>query len=289
MEFNAIIPTRNSAVLFDDFVHPVNKVLRNQGIDFIYVDNQSVDGSDKLISSIVDSNSFTQNEIDRGFAASINEGVRHVKEEFNNDGHYLIISTDVLLSESFLTTLRSATLPDDFGILSFSEFNTRDLYSAQSSQSDAGTFELVEESYPSSASLFIISNRCFETLNGYREDYYLYGEDNDFFYRVKKHGFKFYKCDLPFYHKGEGYSKVKSRSSLKIIKLCYRNYLLFSRLNLGVIQQFVHMAKLLAIALFGDILRLKVDYTNRSMMRLTQPGVLMRLKFWYSAIVDVYF
>jgi GT2 family glycosyltransferase len=64
------------------------------------------------------------------------------------------------------------------------------------------------------------------------ESYYMYGEDNEFFFKVHKSGITILQSNIPVWHFGENTSKnVPFRATW----FAYRNALRFSLRNMGVL------------------------------------------------------
>jgi len=78
--------------------------------------------------------------------------------------------------------------------------------------------------------LFMVRTSVFSKVGLFDEDYFMYGEDNDFFYRARKAGFTTVAADVPVWHYGEGTSGSRPLLSTW---LGYRNALRFAIKNFG--------------------------------------------------------
>ena len=184
MKFGVIVPCRNISEFFSEYISFNFKLLKDADIPVVFIDNKSVDNSVELIKSLSDN--LLQNEIDGGFAYSINKGINFLIENFKSEA-FLILSSDVKINISLLDSLKNLKWEKQWGYLSFTENNFITTHN----------YEI--EKHPSSASIFMIHITTLECVGYYDEEYYMYGEDNDYFIRIKLKGLLFIKSPEIFF------------------------------------------------------------------------------------------
>ena len=77
---------------------------------------------------------------------------------------------------------------------------------------------------------FIITRELLIKVGQFDEEYFMYGEDNDYFKRAQKAGFSIYNTYLPIMHYSEGSSSNSKQTSWYV----YRNAFLFAQKNLTI-------------------------------------------------------
>ena len=82
-----------------------------------------------------------------------------------------------------------------------------------------------------SGAYFMIKQDKFRSLGGFREEYFLYGEDVDLCFRIKQNGGKILYCPKAQYIHFKGKSGVKKGNKRAICEF-YRSMLIYYRLNL---------------------------------------------------------
>ena len=76
--------------------------------------------------------------------------------------------------------------------------------------------------------LYVINLKLIHTIGYFDESYFMYGEDNDYFYRTRKAGFAIYESPIKVFHYSEGSELNSEKNSW----LAYRNSIMFARKNL---------------------------------------------------------
>ena len=104
MKFGVIVPCRNISEFFFEYISYNFKLIKDADIPIVFIDNKSVDNSVELIKSLSDN--LLQNEIDGGFAYSINKGIKFLIENFKSEA-FLILSSDVKINTSLLDSLKN--------------------------------------------------------------------------------------------------------------------------------------------------------------------------------------
>lgn len=136
-----------------------------------------------------------------GFGRAMNEAAKIACSE-----HLLIINPDVLLTDiSYLDEMLDyLTSNSNYGVITSKAFNDEGEY-----KNDRYTYEFFDNlGYDNQicwfqGSLLFIKRDVFKELDGFDKDYFMYCEDEDLCYRIKKQGFPLLKNNqLNFYHKG---------------------------------------------------------------------------------------
>jgi len=196
--------------------------------EIIVVDNNSSDDSCAMVKSLFPNVQLIENKVNYGFSKGNNQGVTIAKGEY-----ICILNPDTFVAEdTFSTLLNFAETIDNLGVLgcrlmdgggSFLPESKRnvpvpkialkkllgfpnDYYANQ-----IGEFEIGE--VPIFAGAFmIIKKSVFDQVNGFDEDYFMYGDDIDLSYRILKHGYhNYYNGNVTVLHfKGESTLKDKT-------------------------------------------------------------------------------
>jgi len=267
MKFGIIVPCRNISEFFKEYISYNFKLIKDREIPIVFVDNKSNDNSVELIKSLT--NNLLQNQIDGGFSYSINKGINFLIKNYNSEA-FLILSSDVKINNSLLDSLLSLTWGDNWGYLSFTESNFK----------TTKNYEI--EKNPSSASIFMIHTSTLDSVGYYDEEYNLYGEDNDYFIRIKLKGLDFIKSSEIFFHKGQGYSKGNIYSNY-ISSLCYRNYLLVYKKNKLYFKLLIAILKSIIFVILGEKVFLFLKPSNE-LQRFTNIKFRYRLLYFYRSI-----
>ncbi len=206
----------------------------DSGISLLVTDDQSTDGSINYLKG--NNISFIQNNgQNHGFAANVNNGLRFAKS-LNEFDYFIIANNDVTISSFLLPTLKNSIAyiikrDSRLGILGFNEMffsQNKDFlafdYSAYIPK------QLTKTNFLAGC-FFLITKRLIDEIGYMDEEYFMYGEDNDYFIRTQKAGFSIYNTNLPVLHYSEGSSVNIKLTSWYV----YRNAFLFAQKNLGLV------------------------------------------------------
>ena len=106
----------------------------------------------------------------------------------------------------------------------------------------------MNKSAPECVAIYMLRGELIRTVGLFDEDYYMYGEDNDYFFRCEKAGYHTVQTNIPVWHKGEGFSTSEEQQR-EVTKLVYRNWLRLALKNYGAIQILVTVIKMTAYAM----------------------------------------
>lgn len=283
-DISVIIVNYNVKELLENCVNSVLQASKNLSVEIIIVDNNSFDGSVEYINSKFSAQPCIKvipGKINLGFAKANNVGVKASSGEY-----ILILNPDTVLQEDTLdkslafyksqpgagAVTCKLILPNgkldlacrrSFPTPSVAVYRVLGLSKIFPKSKTFGKYNLTylneNETYEVDAivgAFMFIRKDIYERINGFDEDYFMYGEDLDLCYRIKKAGYKiFYFPETSIIHyKGESTKK----SSLSYINNFYGAMQIFVRKNLNT--TFVLMNFLIKISIFY---RAVISYIKR--------------------------
>lgn len=270
MKICLLIINYNGFKYLPNYLQEISNCCQYNGIRFIITDDQSKDES---IEFLAQSNyEYTVNRGNKhGFAANINHGIRYALnlEEFD---YFIISNNDIEISKYLLESIKKVILAlisknKQLGIIGFDEINkNRYAYFKEFDYKKFDTDSIKEVDHIPGF-FFIISKELINEIGYFDEEYFMYGEDNDYFTRTKKAKFKIFNSFLPVMHYSEGSSTNDRLTSWYI----YRNAFLFAQKNLNFLQ----ICKLLLSFLY-IIYNPFYHINNPNSSRLRRNG------FWYN-------
>jgi GT2 family glycosyltransferase len=203
----------------------------------VIVDNCSKDNSVEYVRETYPEFEIIQKEADTGFAGSVNRGLLHGLEI---GAEYLVVfSNDVKIHPQWLSSsICIARSYPECGVIGFVEVNDNNILLRVPTN-----IEAKYQSHPECAAIYILSSEVLKKVGLYDEGYYMYGEDNDFFYRCMKAGYQTLQTNIPVWHGGEGFSESVEKQQM-VTKYVYRNWLRFAIKNysfFGIIITLVKM------------------------------------------------
>lgn len=201
-------------------------------IQLIVTDGGSSDGSLPFLADHEYEYTITP-EPAKGFANNVNHGIRYAMSRGNFE-YFIISNNDIEISNELFPVVKNSlqaineNFPDN-GIIGFDEIlvNRNDYFKAfLYSEYSTAAIKKVED-IP--GFFMIVRKEVIKVIGFFDEEYFMYGEDNDFFARAKKAGFGIYNTFLPVLHYSEGSSSGSKRTSWYV----YRNAFLYAQKNLG--------------------------------------------------------
>lgn len=218
-------------------------------IEIIVVDDVSTDNSVSLLKS--NGIEVVQRSVNGGFAASVNEGLRHLQSKgvdfalvCNSD---LVPSKDecINISKSF-NDFSEESLVGVIGFLERHEFKAKN-----------------RESSEISGFLFWIKLEVLNKVGFLDERFYMYGEETDFFRRVIARGYKIIQSEVEVSHAAEKSGKSKIMNSWYAIRNC-----LFLEVKNNRPNEALKKTAALFLIMFG----LLGDKDDPSTKRIRRPG-----------------
>ncbi len=204
-------------------------------IKLIVTDDKSTDDS---LSYLQNKNILvTINNSNRhGFAANLNNGILFSKSIGDFD-YYIISNNDIEFGSNFfqylIKTISFLKLNyKNIGIIGFHEINKDKEHLFKNFNYDLYDFKNISSCSEIPGFFFLITKDLINTIGLFNEDYFMYGEDNDYFYRTRSAGFDIINTNIPIMHYSEGSSNNNKLTSWYV----YRNIFLFAQNNLNIIE-----------------------------------------------------
>ena len=240
-DLSIIIVNYNVKNLLENCINSILSASKNFQTEIIVVDNNSFDGSPAYIKSRFDGYNdirVIENNVNLGFAKANNLGVSAASGKY-----ILILNPDTILREDTIDKcIKFIESRDDIGILSCKLVlpnGKLDLACRRSFPSSSvafyrmiglsklfpnnkifGKYNLTyldeNSSYEVDAvcgAFMLMKKEHFFKVGGFDEEYFMYGEDLDLCYRIKKENLKVY------YYSGTGIIHYKGESTKKAVYL----------------------------------------------------------------------
>lgn len=228
MKLSVIILSYNVRYFLELCLRSVEAALTDLEAETIVVDNDSSDGSCDMIRQLFPEIILIENTQNFGFSKGNNIGVAKAQ------GDYLcILNPDTVVAEdTFLTLLRYADSNTNIGIVGCQLMDGRGQFLPESkrnvptpavaikkilgldkgyyahhlSESEIGAVDILVGAF------MLIKKSIYQEVNGFDEDYFMYGEDIDLSYKVIKAGYQnaYYGETAVIHYKGESTSKDKT-------------------------------------------------------------------------------
>ncbi|MFC4721109.1 glycosyltransferase family 2 protein [Geojedonia litorea] len=257
MKLSIVIVNYNVRYFLELCLNSVKAATKTINSEIIVVDNASVDGSCDMVKSLFPEVVLVENVENEGFSKANNKGVKIAKGKF-----ICILNPDTVVAEDTFTILLDfAQLQNNLGILGCRLIDGRGHFLPESKRNvpspKVAFKKLIGNSkyyYANQIEQFnvaktpilvgafmIMKKEIFDSVGGFDEDYFMYGEDIDLSYKIHQLGYdNFYNGTTTVIHfKGEStlrdknYAKrfygamelfykkhFKSRALINILVLC---------------------------------------------------------------------
>lgn len=295
-DLSIIVVSFNTKKMTLECLESIRKYTKNIGYEIIVVDNNSVDGSVDAITDLGFKDiSIIKNKVNKGFGAANNQGINNA-----NSRYVLLLNSDTIIQDNVLakmitymdkhpkTAVSSCALLNKDGSIQgtggffptisrvFSwMFFIEDIPYAdvlikpfhpihgQSFLYDGTKFYKKSRSLDWVTGAFMmVRTDILQSVGGFDEDYFMYTEEVDLCYRIKKLGWNVdYVSEESIVHLGSA-SSTKEFSLLeeyKSIKLFYRKHM--PKLQYPILRFFLKCGALLRIVLFRIIKGKEVSKT----------------------------
>lgn len=296
IDISVIIVNYNVRDLLENCINSVLAASSRLKVEIVVVDNNSFDGSAEHIRSKFSSNpsvKLIENKVNLGFAKANNLGVKYTSGKF-----LLILNPDTILQEDTLEKTLSFYDRDDliaavtcklvlpngkldlacrrsFPSTSVALYRMLGLSRVFPKSKIFGKYNLTyldeNESYEVDSicgAFMLIRKDIYDKVGGFDEEYFMFGEDLDLCYRIKRAGYKifYYSGSSTIHYKGESTRK----SSLSYVNNFYGAMGIFAKKNLH--KDFALMKLIVKVLIFT---RSAFSYLKRV------------LKFSYPALLDI--
>lgn len=206
MKFSLLIVNYNTESYIEALIYSLlEQTISKSDFEIIISNNVQNNTLDEMISknNFYDIINIKVLQIDKnvGFGRATN-----MAAELANGEHLLIINPDVLMTDNdYLSSMYRFILNNpNYGVISNkilndNDYDVCDYYTYHFSEN----FGYDNEICWFQGSLMFISIKVFKAVNGFDEDFFMYSEDSDLCYRIKRYGLQLIKNnELSVYHKG---------------------------------------------------------------------------------------
>lgn len=217
ISLSIIIVSYNTKKFLKDCLVSILKNKRNINLEILVVDNNSSDGSAELVEEEFPKIKLIRNKDNFGFAKANNLGIKKAKGEY-----ILFLNSDTLLTADVLQTMLDfvekhpevgvatckVKLPDSRlddachrgyptpwnAFCHFSGLAQLPFFKKVFRGYSLGWMDLnkIHEIDACAGAFMFVQKKAGQEINWWDEDYFWYGEDLDFCYRIKKKGWKIY-------------------------------------------------------------------------------------------------
>lgn len=227
MKLSVIILNYNVRYFLEQCILSVQKAIALIDAEIIVIDNNSSDESCAMVKEQFPSVLLIENKENVGFSKANNQAVKEAKGEY-----VCILNPDTAISENtFTTCLAYAESVKNLGVLgvylmdgtgAFLPESKRNIptpkvsllkllgfvkkyYASQLFKEDSGKVEVLVGAF------MLLKKNIYNEVGGFNEDYFMYGEDIDFSYKIIKKGYQnHYLGNTTILHyKGESTQKDK--------------------------------------------------------------------------------
>jgi len=231
IQLSIIIVNYNVCFFLEQCLLSVQVASKNFTTEIIVIDNNSSDGSCQMIKERFPKVSLIENSLNVGFAKANNQGV-----SIANGEYLLILNPDTYLAEDTIKNVFDfVSNKKDVGAIGVKLIdgignflpeskrniptvkvaalkiagNSKSYYANHIDENEISEVDILTGAF------LLIKRRVYEVVGGFDEDYFMYGEDIDFSYKLLRNGLQnYYLGNTSIIHyKGE--STVKDISYLK--------------------------------------------------------------------------
>ncbi|TSA24092.1 MAG: glycosyltransferase family 2 protein [Bacteroidetes bacterium] len=254
-----------------DFIESLHKITY-PNFEVIIVDNKSPNDNPALIKERFPNVILYESHINWGFAGGNNQGIMRAKGEY-----VLLLNNDTIVDPHFLEPLVEKLETDphigavspkirfyyDPKIIQFAGFYPINRYTVRNAavgyrEKDTGQYDMDSETAYAHGAAMMVPMRVIKEIGLMSYIFFLYYEEADWSYRIKKAGYKiWYVANSLVYHK-----ESVSTGKLSILKTYYltRNRLVFMRRNICGKDFYLGILYQLCIAIPKNILVLLLKF-----------------------------
>jgi len=291
MKISIVIVNYNVKYFLDQCISSIYKSEGDFDIEIIVVDNDSSDNSVQHIEQKFPKVIVEQNVENVGFSKANNQGVRKASGEF-----ILVLNPDTLMSADTLKKClgfyqqQSKQISNPIGIIGVKMYDGSGLFLQESKRGFPTPFVSFSKIFglgklfPTSKLLnryylghldadethavpiltgafMFMKKNVFLDVNGFDEDYFMYGEDIDISYRVEQAGYENYYLSTTkiIHYKGESTRKL----SFDYLKRFYEAMIIFAKKHLSGTQVFAYSFAITAAIYLNAILSFLLSFIKR--------------------------
>lgn len=260
MKLSIIVLNYNVRYFLELCLKSVADAISKIDAEIIVVDNCSADDSCSMVKTLFPEIKLIENKTNFGFSKGNNIGVAEAKGEY-----ICILNPDTVVAEdTFVKVLKFAEQQDKLGIIGCKLIdgsgnflpeskrnvptpevalkkvfgNTSTYYANHLEENSSGETDVLVGAF------MVMKRNVYHAVNGFDEDYFMYGEDVDLSYKILKKGFKnYYFGDTTVIHfKGEStfrdreYAKRFNGSMQVFYKKHFKKNIVFEAIIWGGIK-----------------------------------------------------
>ncbi len=262
MKLSVVILNYNVRYFLQQCLYSVQRAVESLDAEIIVIDNNSKDDSCRMVKELFPTVRLLENKENVGFSKANNQAVAVAKGEY-----VCILNPDTVVAEdTFTRTLDFAQRHPEMGILgvhlidgtgNFLPESKRNIptplislkkvlgsgssyYANHLSPEDTGEVAVLVGAF------MILKRSLYNSVGGFDEDYFMYGEDIDFSYSIAQAGYKnYYLGDVKVLH----YKGESTQKDLKYLDRFYGAMQIFYKKHFTqgfLIKQMVHTGVFLA-------------------------------------------
>ncbi len=272
-----IVPNKDGTEHLPYSLASISKI-EYPNLKVVVVDNCSTDNSIEYVRTNYPEFEVLRNQKDKGFAGSVNRGIIHGLQL--GVQYIVVFSNDVKVHSQWLMhSITIALAHPESGIIGFTETNGS---CDETTLKIPHTVETSNQPYPHCRAIYIFRAETIKNVGLYDELYWMYGEEDDIFYRCAKAGYDILQTNIPVWHRGEGFSDSIERQRI-ITRYVYRNWLRLALKNYNIKGIIITLAKLFAYVCGPKVFKHR-NKNARSVQRLIRFGLSYRIKCFLYAI-----
>ncbi len=228
MKLSVIILNYNVRYFLEACIRSVQAAIAGIDAEIIVIDNNSSDDSCDMIRTTFPDIQLIANTENVGFAKANNQGVKDAKGEY-----VCILNPDTIVAEdTFTQLLEFAKDKENLGSIGCKLIDGSGAFLPESKRNiptpmvsikkilgrkNAGYYSELNENEIGKVDILVgafmfMKKSVYEAVAGFDEDYFMYGEDIDLSYKIKKAGFQnyYYGKTSVIHYKGESTLKDKA-------------------------------------------------------------------------------
>lgn len=228
MKLSVIILNYNVRYFLEACIKSVQAAISNLDAEIIVIDNNSPDDSCAMMRETFPKIVCIENKENVGFAKANNQAVQHAQGEY-----ICILNPDTIVAEdTFVQLLSFAKNTKNLGSIGCKLIDGRGKFLPESKRNiptpkvslkkilgskNSGYYANLHEDAIGKVDILVgafmfMKKSVYESVDGFDEDYFMYGEDIDLSYKIKKAGFQnyYYGKTTVIHYKGESTLKDKT-------------------------------------------------------------------------------
>ena len=244
MQLTIVILNYNVKFFLELCLKSVEQAITTLDAEIIVVDNDSSDGSCEMVQEKFPNIKLISNNDNVGFAKANNQGVAVAKGEF-----VCILNPDTIVAEdTFIKILEFAKSKSNLGAIGCKLIDGSGAYLAESKRNIPVVKVAMQKMFGNGnkyyanhlgenevgrvdvlvGAFMFIKRVVYKQVEGFDEDYFMYGEDIDLSYKLLQAGFKnyYYGETTCIHYKGESTTKDKkyTKRFYSAMKLFYKKH-----------------------------------------------------------------